>query len=451
MKKISLALYVLAFGLIISACNDPSTIGSDLLEGDQVDVFFTDTIGLQASTIKEENVLTYDPNPSTIFDNFLLGDYNDPIFGRSVAGIYAQLTLDFDPPDYEDALLDSVVLTLQYDTLNAYGDLNADPFSLGIYRITETIDKESDYFSDDAFMVDEAEPLAILSDFTPKITFGDSIAGIIDYRFDEAGDTISLPPSIRLKFTNFFGQELINYGDDVYSSNTNFVEQFKGIHVRPLANNSGMLSFDISSLSASGMTVYYRQDTVKTQYNYDFSSRFVQFNNFSHDYTGAPIDAFFEDTTLGDSILFLQSMAGPNVKIDIPNLDGLEGVIINKAELEFTVAELPGDDLNAYRPIEDMIAADFVDETFVFLGDVLAGGANFGGDLLEEVGEDNEPLQRYRMNISAHFQRIIEGTSGNSIYLRAFPKQEQAARVVIFGPGHSKYPMKLRLTYTTLN
>jgi len=451
MKKISLALYVLAFGLIISACNDPSPIGSDLLEGDQVDVFFTDTIGLQVSTVKEENVLTYDPNPSTIFDNFLVGDYNDPIFGRSVAGLYAQLTLDFDAPNYEGALLDSVVFTLQYDSINTYGDLLGDPFSVGIYQITEPINREADYFSDDDFAVDEASPLTIMSDFTPRVTAQDSIRNILDYRFNDQGDTLTLPPSLRIKLSNFFGQELLGLSDDVYSSSSNFVEQFNGIHVRPLANNSGMLSFDISSLSASGLTVYYRQDTVKTQYEYSFSSRFVQFNNFSHDYDGAPVSAFFDDTTLGDSILFIQAMAGPNVKIDIPSVAGLEDVIVNKAELEFTVAQLPGDDLNSFNPLQNMIAAELVDGTFIFLTDVLAGGTNFGGTLLDEVGENGEALMRYRMNISAHFQRIIEGLSNNSIYLRAFPKQEQSARVVIFGPGHSQYPMKLRLTYTTLN
>lgn len=454
MKKFSLALYVLAFGIIINSCNDPSPIGSELLQEDQVDIFFTDSITLVASTLKEDRILTYDPNPSTINDNFLLGDYTDPVFGTVNTGIYAQLTLDFNPPDYEGALVDSVVLTLQYDSLGTYGQLDQDLFSLGIYRVTENIDRESDYFSDDSFIVDEANPLAEVLDFSPKVSSMDSLQDIIDYRFNSDGDTISIPPSLRIRFSNFFGGELVNYDSVIYANNTSFLEQFNGIHVRPLAQTPGMLSFDISSLSASGMTVYYRQDTINTQYEYSFSSRFVQFNSFEHDFQNTTIDNFFDDTTLGDSLLFLQAMSGPNIKIELPNIDDLQNIIVNKAELEFTVAsDVDGDNLNNYPPIETMIAADIGDDgEFVFLSDVLVGNnGSFGGFLIDEVGEQGEAIQVYRMNISAHFQQIIDGLRDNTIYLRAFPKQEQAGRVVIYGPGHSTYPMKLKLTYTNLN
>ena len=452
MKKISLALYVLAFGVVVNSCNDPSPIGSELLQQDQVDIFFTDSIQLKASTVKEDRILTYDPNPSTIYDNFLVGDYTDPVFGNTQAGLFAQLTLDFDPPDYEDALLDSVVLTLQYDSIGTYGILDEDLFSLGVYRITEPIDKESDYYSDDEFDFDEVTPLAEKLDFTPRVSTGDSITGILDYRFDPDGDTLTIPPSLRFKFTNFFGQEFINYDSVTYASNTNFVEQFKGIHVRPLTNTPGILSFDISSLSASGLTVYYRQDTVRTQYEYSFSTRFVQFSNLKNDFEGAIVDDFFDDTDLGDSILFVQAMTGPNVKIEIPDIEDFENVIVNKAELEFTVADIDGDNLNDYPAIENLIAADIgADGQFVFLTDVLAGGVNFGGFVIDETGQQNEAIQVYRMNTSAQFQQIIEGNRDNVIYIRAFPKQEQANRVVIYGPGHSTYPMKLKLTYTKLN
>lgn len=452
MKKISLALYVLAFGIAISSCNDPSPIGSELLEDDQVDVFFTDTISLIASTAKEDNILTYDPDPSITYDNFLIGDYADPVFGNAVAGLYAQLVPDFDPPDYENAVIDSVVLTLQYDSSGTYGILDQDPFNLGVFRITDAVDVESDYFSDDFFMVDESMPLAIVSNFTPAIATADSITGLIDYRFDAEGDTIAIPASLRISLPLSLGQEFVDYDSTVYTSNTNFAEQFRGIHVRPLSSTPGMLSLDISNLSVSGLTVYYKQDGTAAQYQYDFSTRFAQFNNFKHDFNSAVVENFFDDTLLGDSLLFVQSMSGPNAKIEIPNADDFSGVIVNKAELLFTVAELPEDDPDNYPPTSVLIAVDLDEnDAFSFVTDILAGGNDFGGGVMDGEGPQEEAIQEYSMNISAHFQEIIEGQRENTIYLRSFPKQQQASRTVIYGPGHSTYPMRLKLTYTTLD
>ncbi|MFT5166591.1 MAG: hypothetical protein ACI8P3_001823 [Saprospiraceae bacterium] len=453
MKKISLALYVLAFGIIINSCNDPSPIGSELLAEDQVDVFYTDTFRLTASTLREDSILAYDPNPDIIYDNFQFGNFKDPIFGNIEAGIYAQLIPNPDLPDFEGAILDSIVLTLQYDSSRTYGILDDTPFGVGVYRISEAIDVESKYYSDQNFQV-EATPLAEISSFTPMIASTDSIKGLIDYTSDADGDTIDIAPSLRIPLSLEFGQSLINeYDSLIYTSNTNFVAQLlNGLYVKPLVETPGMLSFDISLFTSSRLTIYYRQDTIKTQYVYGFSSQFVQLNNFNHNTAGAVIDDFFNDTAKGDSLLFAQAMAGPNIKVEFPNTDALQNVIINKAELIFTVAELPADDIDSYPPTSVLIATDIdTDGNFTFLSDILLGGASFGGIVIDEVGSQGESIKQYTMNISSHFQDIIDGRKDHSIYLRTFPKQEKSSRSVIYGPGHSTYPMKLKLAFTKLD
>ena len=455
MKKISLALYVLAFGILINSCNDPSPIGAELLEDDQVNVFYTDTTKLIASTTREDSILAYDPNPSIVYDNFLFGDFSDPVFGNISASLYAQMIPGFELPNYTDAQLDSVVLILQYDSLDTYGILDAAPFGIGVYEIIESIDVESKYFSDQTFMVDEVNPLAEIPSFTPLVAETDSIKGLIDYTFDADGDTIDIPASLRIPLSLSFGQKLIdNYDSLIYTSNTNFVAQlFNGLYVKPLTETPGILSFDVSAFSRSGLTLYYRRDTTKTQYLYGFSSQFVQFNNFIKDETSpAVVDPFFDDTTLGDSLLFIQAMNGPNVKIEIPDIAAFQNVIINKAELLFTVAEIPEDDVENYQPADALIAADIgTNGEFLFLSDILEGGNSFGGRVSDEKGPDGENIQQYTMNISSHFQDIVDGVKDQNIYLRAFPKQEKANRVIIYGPGHSTYPMKLRITFTKLN
>lgn len=448
MKNVSLALWIIAFGIIISACNDPSPIGSELLADDQVEILFTDTLTINASVIKEDNLVTYDPDPSVNYDNFLVGDFMDPVFGRATSGLYAQLTLDFDEPDYENAVIDSIVLTLEYDSASTYGILD-EAFNLGVYRIMDFVDVEREYFSNESFAVDEMMPLAEVNNLIPQLNSSDSIIGLIDYRFDdEEGDTIDFPASLRIPLPLSFAQELASYDSTIYSSNTNFVEQFNGIHVRPLNSTPGMLSFNISAISVSGLTVYYRQDDSKQQYTYEFSPSFVQFSSFEHDFSGSIVENFFDDPILGDSLLFVQSMSGTNVQLEIPGIQDFDNVIINKAELIFTVAEIPGDDPDNYPPMFTIIAADLdEEEEFSFVEDILIGGANFGGVTIEA---DNG-LTEYRMNLSAHLQEIINGNRASTLFLRAFPKQEQADRSVIYGPGHSTYPMRLDLTYTKLD
>ncbi len=451
MKRISLAFCALAFGILINSCNDPSALGSELLEEDQVDIFHTDTISIIASTVQEDSILTFDPNPSVNFNSFQFGDFNDPIFGNVVAGFYGQIIPGFNPPNYTDAVLDSIILTLQYDSSGIYGKVTDESFGLGIYRIMDVINLEEQYFSNQTLIVDEAMPLAEISSFTPMFAVSDSIKGLIDYTFNPDGDTITIAPSLRIPLPLSLGDEFINYDSVDYSSNTNFLELFNGIHVRPLVQTPGMLSFDISALSTAGITVYYSRDTVNVQYEYDFSSRFVQFNNFKHDRTGTIVEDFINTPERGDSLLFIQAMAGPNVKIEFPEIEAFQNVIINKAELIFTVAIHPDDDQENYPPIESLIAADINDnDEFVFLSDIVLGGNSFGGRV-ETVEEQGEIIQQYSMNISGYFQDIIDEVQDNTIYLRAFPKQERSDRVIIYGPGHSKYPMKLQLTYTKLD
>ncbi len=430
-----------------SACNDPSTIGSELLEADQANVLFTDTLTMVASSIPEDSVLVYDPDPAVSFSNYLFGDYEDPLFGTTKASFYAQLILNFDPPDFEDAELDSVVLVLDYDSTATYGNINSREFGLDVYRITEDVDLEERYYSDQTFEV-ESSPMASIASFKPRLTSNDSVE-VINFISATRIDTVQVPPQLRIQLPLELGEEFIAYDDDVYTSNTNFVEQFRGIYVTPTQQTDGIIGFDIAN-PASRLTVYYRQDTVFREYTMRFSSSFLRTSNFEQDFTGSVAEPFLESAEKGDSLLFAQAMAGPNIELEIPHIRNLDGIVVNKAELELTVAVLPEDGDNFYASADQMIIAYEVEgEGQVFIRDVISGGLFFGGTP-EDESVEGEIVERYRMNISDHIQDMLEGDVNNTITIRIFPKQEIAERTVIYGPGHSEYPMKLNVTYTKL-
>ena len=146
-------------------------------------------------------------------------------------------------------------------------------------------------------------------------------------------------------------------------------------------------------------------------------------------------------------------MAGPNVEISIPYLATLGDIVVNKAELEFYVADLPGDDLDIFKPNHQLVLVKKNDsDVFILIDDVVLGPTVFGGDVETIETSGGETMYKYTMNISAMLNTLIaSGKADTKLYLRAFPKQETAARVVLYGPGHAQYPAKLKLTYTDIN
>ncbi|MEZ4948035.1 MAG: DUF4270 family protein [Saprospiraceae bacterium] len=115
---------------IISACNEPGLIGSDLVEDEQVELFFTDTIHPQISTVRGDSVRIYAPSIATL-DNYLFGNYNDPIFGNQNASLYFRLKSPEVNPDFDIAnRIDSIVLILDIDSATVYGNALKKPLLL---------------------------------------------------------------------------------------------------------------------------------------------------------------------------------------------------------------------------------------------------------------------------------------------------------------------------------
>ncbi len=455
MKRMLLALSVLAVGmLLVSSCNKASVLGADLVEGSQANIKHTDSITFKTTTIEDDSILVFDPDPNIQFNNFFIGNFDDPVFGNTKANFNAQLWLSANAPNFEGAVLDSVILILRYDSISTYGDLITDPYRIGVYEIDENeiVDNNEFYYSSDTFAYDMNNPIAETNDFTPKYSSSDTIR-VVDYTLSSEGDTITLPAHLRIPLSEEFGNALLNFD----YTNEDFLEQFKGIVVKALNPTKGILSFNLIS-AVSNMTLFYRtEDTIRQQYRYIFSSSGVKFSNFKHDYTESTVEDFIDNKTDGDSLLFVQSMAGPYIKIEFPDPGKLGDIIVNKAELQFTFAELDNDDITYYPPLQSSIISFGNEGNLSLISDVFLGTANninwFGGAVQESVDGQGDAIYTYSFNISSHFQEMVKGNEGNTIYIRAIPllEAERARRSILFGPKHSKYPAKFILTYTVLN
>ncbi len=446
MKNNLIILYILFITLLTFSfsCTEPTTLGSELV--DPADVEYTDTVTLLMRTIREDTIKTYDPNPSDQFSNYSCGNYVDPIFGTTSASIFTQLlpSTTLIPATFYGAELDSVVLHLAYDTLGHYGNQD-ESYSISVYRMTDSMDIGAIYYSYNQFTYDETMPLGS-KDFTPSY---DSVQ-VINYSDTSQIKTelTKVAPQLRITLDPVFGEEFL--AQDTFISTAAFLRYLMGIHVKATSENGGMLSFSLRS-AATGITVYYTNPLDEVNRSYTFSPfpsvQVAAKTTFIESEFSSALNAAFDNTAVGDSILYIQGLAGPNIRFDIPYAESFRNTIINKAELILTVAS-EEDDLRATPP--QIIAATRDEEGTYRLSDdsafAFARGTFdvFGGQL-----EENNGIREYRFNLSAAFQNLADGEN-EPLYLRLLSKQTFSNRMALFGPGHHQYPAKLNLIYTRI-
>ena len=432
----------IALGLFINSCTQPGIIGSDLLEGDQIDVLFTDQVHFTTYLQTTDSLKTYSSESGEQLLGYLCGQFDDPVFGLSTAVINAQLRLDAgNPPDFEGAVLDSVVLVLPYRSNRVYGD-TTETYQVEVYLLDEPMDDTLTYYSNKSFAATQfigATPV------TPRPN--DSLE-ILIHGSDTMGAQLVIPQA-RIRMDDAFGQSLLAEDTLVLESDSAFLQKYKGIQIRSSSTNKGMLSFSLNS-TAAGLTVYYHVDTVFSQYSFKFPSSSARMVTFTNDYTGSVVASFMQDSTLCDSLVFLQGGSGLGIVVEIPDTNLIKGKIINKAEFEFTVITLPEDGGFIFDPIEQIVVSEIQDDgSLEVIPDVAIGLSRqdldfiFGGVL----DEDAVP-QTYSMNLSAYFIDLRNGLAKNRLLITPLFRAEMANRVVLCGPKHPEFPAKIKLSLT---
>jgi len=448
MRNSIFALAVLLAALFsLNSCNDPTIIGSDLLSGDQIDVSFTDTISMQARTIIGDSIRTYSPNPTLQLISYLCGEMDDPIFGTSTSQIFAGLSLNngnSPNPAFSDVGvgLDSIVLILPWFANGVYGD-TTQIYGLDVYRLEEQLDDTIEYFSNQTLITSEKiAGTKVMPSPRQRTTIQNP--GIDSIMID------TLTPQLRIRMDESFSSEFFNADISNFESNTAFLDFFKGINIRPTTTNAGMLSFIIRSPLAA-MAVFYHRDSTYYQYNFPISAQSVKFTTFKHDYTGSTVENFIDDPEKGDSLVFLQGMAGVNIRVKFPYSDALSNIAVNKAELELTILQLPEDGGVNYDPIDKMIVSEIKEDgSKRLITDITLAISRNRNDFSTIFGGTVVNGNKYLLNLTSHYQEIILGSASNEIEISVFLKGDKASRVVLAGPKFSNSPLKLNLSFTTL-
>lgn len=438
MKQYLAALSVLLFVILLTpACSDPTLVGSDLLEDDQVKLSVIDTITLNTYTERGDSSRTFSPFESNQLSTYLVGRQVDPVFGVSESILSAQVYLQ-NLTTTLSGRYDSLVFVLPIDSLGTYGQ-QPQEYGFEVRALAEELDNDEEYFSNQRFMTEDEvigstqeiyNPFAFQSIYNPEL------------------DSTILVRQVRIRMDDALGQELFQLDTAFYRTDSAFIEQVKGFQVRGTTDNAGMLAFNLRN-SQAGLTLYYTvDDTLSRSFNFSFPTASVRTLNFSNDYSNTPVGDALMKGAQTDSLFYAQGMTGVQGVIEMPYIEDLKGTIINQAILEIPIVN---DDTNVFPSAQQLIlASKDLEGQLIVIDDVLLAGTNlttlFGGNIVAGVGDEPD---FYQMNITTHLQDMIAGREENRLIVSVFPKQQRASRVILGGTDHAFSP-RLKVTLTQL-
>lgn len=425
-KYFFITCLILVLASATSCTKESDVIGLELQpESEILNAFITDTSTLITFPLLEDSIRT---DHRVMLLNNLVGSYTDPVFGRTTAGFYSQFRLTSSNVDFGTSpQLDSIVLSLAYS--GYYGDTTTTQ-TISVYKMTETIHADSNYYSTNEFAIDNTMVGTLT--FQPR----PNTAVLVD--------TATSAPQIRITLDPAFGNEILNAGAGNLTSNDTWLQFLPGLFIKSgdVFLNGAILYINYAS-SQTKLAIYYNDSL---QYNFEISASAARVNKYDHDYSISPIP--FSDTAQGSITSYVQSMGGVKTKIDLPYLNKLieQGPIaVNKAELIIKVADNTTD---IYSPHDRFVlfGSDSIGKNFVLPDQIASVTSSFFG------GEYNASAKEYVFNIPRYVQQIINGTRENyGLFLLASSPATNANRTII-GGGSPLNPqhMKLKITFTRI-
>jgi Domain of unknown function (DUF4270) len=444
------ALLVVSLGIsaLLISCDESSIIGLNVQPtNDLLNVVYNDSSTLLTRSVKMDSLRTDAAQLQSVSYDALLGYYWDPTFGKTSASIYTQLTLSTgDPGLLVNPIVDSVVLSLVYDTAFCYGKTQKVPQNISVYQLSEDLITTNIYYSNHSPTL--SVPVTDLANgfaFTPNLTSTNTIDGEV------------LRPCLRVPINASFGQSILNSrASGTLLSSAAFQSYMKGFFITTensasINNGEGnILKINYADYQTR-LRLYYHCDTANLKYDFSIGVAAALFSHFKHNFTEPNMIAQINGSTgKQNDIVYVQSMAGVKVKVEIPyvmslNNSGIHG--INKTELVIKV-DTTTYQLGSFTPPAQLFVYGINDDgsDFVLSDNYEPANYSYGYYI---GGTYNSSTAEYRINISRYIQQILDGKiKNNGLHLLAYKGAYNADRVVLGGGSSSAYRMKLQVTYT---
>jgi hypothetical protein len=378
-----------------------------------------------ATTVRADSVLTNNPT------RMMVGRFQDPSFGTANYELATQFLLEKVAPDFgENPVCDSAFLVLHMN--GVYGDSTL-PVTLEVLELTQALFRDTAYYSTGSIASG-----TVLG----QSTFVPSPGKTIYYQGDTLRQRVIVPLD-----PAFFQDKVISpsrVGQQYMLTNTDFVQHFKGLHLR-VTNAQGAVMFIEPLSNITKVDLFYSNVTDTGKFSLIINSSATWYHTAEFDYSTAEFDLANQDTAIGMPLNYIQTMGGVTTELRIPGLDAFldSGFIVNKAEL--TLPVLPGSKGTLTPPqllilrqrLDDGSLEPIVDYRSTE-GTRVGGGINYG------------PYRKanYRFNITRHIFQVMNGQTENRTLVLEPTRQEYTPyRVILNGLPDPNLPMRLDIFY----
>lgn len=441
MRKFLLLLF---FALTMFSCGTDTDAGEFVVGSDYLalsnKVVMIDTVTVEMSTINFDSLVTSSQS------RILIGNYDDPIFGKVKSNSYFQLggnsyALNSSGSDTESVnyVFDSISMILKYDKYY-YGD-TTQVQKFDIHRLIQKVkpNTDDDSFYNNSTLSYEEENLGTIS-YRPRPTQKDTINIRMSDVFGEA------------LFQKIKKREITDFDS--------FTEYLKGLALIPSGSNSSSVIGFSTSTSVSKVRLYYSKyqaDSEEKSYYLDFSilSTARQFNSISLDKTGTliqnlPISSSKLSSAATNKQGFIQSGTGVACRIDFPNIKKLKYISDNGAIVDAKLILKPVN--NSYSdkyPLADSLKVYVGDNLNRISGSLQSSsGAAVFGILNKKSDEFNENVG-YTIPLGNFLQKemLRSADSRSSLILTLPGISKSVNRLVLGDQKHQDNKIQLKIYY----
>jgi len=435
-------ILMLLFGLTIVSCGTDTDAGEFVVGSDYLAVnnkiILIDTVTVEMSTINFDSLVTSGQN------RILVGNYDDPLFGKVKSSSYFQLhsattyalTTNGSDTDAPNFVFDSISMILKYDRYY-YGDTTKVQ-TFDIHRLTQRVKPNTDdsSFYNNSTLTYSPESIGSIS-YRPRPLEKDSITIKMDGVF---GDAL---------FQKIKKREITDFD--------NFTEYLKGLVIVPAtSNSSSVIGFDLTTSVVRMYYSKYQGDEEKSYYiDFTITDSSVQFNSISSDKTGTllenlPNSSSKLSSTLTNQQSFIQSGTGVACRIDFPNIKQLKyisdkGAIVD-AQL---ILKAVNNSYSVQYPLADSVQVHVGDNLNRISGTLLnSAGAAVYGVLNKKSDEFNENVA-YSFSIGTFLQKemLKQSDSKSSLVLTLPGISNSVDRIVLGDQKHLNNKIQLKIYY----
>jgi hypothetical protein len=435
-------LFLMFSGLFIVSCDSDTDAGEFVVGADYLavknKVISIDTVTIDVSTIKLDSLVT--SNESRI----LVGNYDDPLFGRVKADSYFQVSTstfnlysqnsDTDATGY---VFDSIAMILKYDDYY-YADTTKVQ-TLNIHRVLKKFKPNAE---DDSFYNNST------------LNYNSTSLGTITYRPKPIGKD-----SINIKLNNDFGLELFNkLKNNEISSSEEFTDYLKGFVITSSSNNStSIIGFNLSSF----LRLYYSKEksAAEDYYRMDFaiSNASKQFNAISSDRAGTLIqDLPLSKMNLSSSYTgnngFIQSGTGIVCRVDFPNIKQLKYLSEKGGIVDAKLLLKPAK--NSYSemfPLPEKLSVFVVDNLNRIKSTLTNSSGVSLAAVLNNKNDEFDENVGYELSLGSFLQKemLKESDSKNGLLITLPVLSKIVDRLVLGDQTNKESKMKLQIYYIT--